>query len=633
MMEVLEITNFTSGIEKAGVSYLQPSDSFEDILNGFVYRQELQSRRGFSSFGGRLSDESRVTGIFDFIEPDGSRSILVTDMNFLYKYNTGTNVFDQIPFAGSVSAYAGFGISDNESYVSGTAYPTASNASRFIICGPGINATASGSAIFFYDGTSVYDYTSVVDNTDYAAPIDGALARADYVLYHNERVNFIIPTILTERNQGILFSGIRTLSGNGDKFNVAGSGTIEFSTYEKITGATLLGQDMVVLFQESTRVLEITTDPFNPYKLRNIPSFIGTDAPFSAVGHSNDIESVGRNGILKTDGRQSLRIDNKIPFFTFDEIDQSKFDLTYGGENRNNGQFLWSYLEAEGGSTQDRVLVRNYEEDSWGVYDQRVSVFGSVIDGRDLTWDDIDETSGEASWETWDTTVETWNKIGLGDKTYKVLAGDDLGFVYQFDSGSSDYDTAITAITKATQAVLTVSACGIQANDLVLVSSVTGMTEINNFDPALTTYVDNQYYTVVSATPTSITLNVDSSTFTTYSSGGLLTKAINFSAKTIPLNPYRQLGRKYYISHIEVLINTLQGALQLSIFEDEEETAFKQQVLLNPTRDSQNREWVSMSVNQECNFVTLLFELTSSIEQLKISSVRIHGQAGGFTSE
>ena len=632
-MEVLEITNYTSGIEKAGVNYLQPSDAFEEIFNGFVYRQELQSRKGFAYFGARLAGETRITGIFDYIKVDGSREILVTDMNFLYRYNSSTNIFDQISFGGSIAAYGGFGILDNESYISRAAYPTGTNTNRFIICGPGINATAAGSSILFYDGTNVLDYTNVADNTNYAAPTSGTLISANYVLYHNERLNFIVPTVLSERNQGVLFSGIKTLSGNGDKFNVAGSGLLEFSTNQKITGAQILGQDLVVLFQESTKLLEITTDAFNPYRLRNIPSFIGTDAPFSAVSQANSIESVGRNGILKTNGRQSLRIDNKIPFFTFNGMDQSKFDLTYGGTNKNTGQFFWSYLEAEGGLTQDRILVRNYEENSWAVFDQRVSVFGSVIDGRDLTWDDIDETSGNPSWISWDTTLETWNKIGLGDRTYKVLAGDDLGFVYEFDAETNDYVTAITGITKASQAVLTVNACAIQVNDLVMISDVEGMTEINNFDPSSTEFVNVNYYTVQAATPTSITIDRDSSLLTTYIQGGLLTKPINFSAKTIPLNPYRQAGLKFYVSHVEVLINTLQGVLQLSVFEDEQNSPFKSEILLNPTLDTQEREWVSMSINQECNFVTFLFEMTSSIEKLKISSVRIHGKPGGITTE
>lgn len=68
----------------------------------------------------------------------------------------------------------------------------------------------------------------------------------------------------------------------------------------------------------------------------------------------------------------------------------------------------------------------------------------------------------------------------------------------------------ITAITKASQAVITVgSSHGYSANDTVYISGVSGMTEINGRRGLVTTVGG-----------TTITVNINSTAFTTYTSGG-----------------------------------------------------------------------------------------------------------------
>jgi hypothetical protein len=69
---------------------------------------------------------------------------------------------------------------------------------------------------------------------------------------------------------------------------------------------------------------------------------------------------------------------------------------------------------------------------------------------------------------------------------------------------------SITAITKAAQAVVTVGAAhGFIATDVVYISGVLGMTEINGL-----------VGTVVSTGATTITLTIDSTLFSTYTSAG-----------------------------------------------------------------------------------------------------------------
>ena len=447
-MDVYEITGFQSGISKEGVNYLEPADSYSEINNGYIYRQVLQSRRGIVQFAPRLADKSRITGIFTVTKPSGLTDLLVTDMNFLYKYDIGSLSFVKVPFDGSMALYAGFNITNNDGYISGTAYPTKNNGYRFVFTGHRISANASGSSIFFYDGTDVKDYTNdglgSGDNPDYVAPSQGSLQRATHVIYFNERINFIKPVInAIEYCQGWLFSGIRNSVGSGDNFNTPGSGLGILDTSATISGASIFGQYMSLNLSDSNWLLEKTTDAFNPYYPKKLPSVIGTDAPFSFSQWNNRINSIGTSGILGMDFRESLRIDNKIPNFTRDEIDSEFFNLTYGGFDRKNVQFLWSYLSSGSQSTtQDKVLAYNYEEKSWSTNDLRLTVFAQHKGNTTLLWNQIDETI-QSSWKEWRTTQEKWNEIGLGTNFRVSLAGDDEGFIYKENQDINDYYTSI----------------------------------------------------------------------------------------------------------------------------------------------------------------------------------------------
>jgi hypothetical protein len=211
------------------------------------------------------------------------------------------------------------------------------------------------------------------------------------------------------------------------------------------------------------------------------------------------------------------------------------------------------------------------------------------------------------------------------------LAGDNLGFIYDLNADFDDYFTNISAITQASEAVLTVNASGIMEGDRVVVQNVVGMTEINNFDPE-TDSPNFVAYIVKSATPTSITLNVDSTLFTPYTSGGSISKVISFKAETIPFNPYRDKGYRCYISHIEFLVDNNGGSLRVDVLADEEQTPFKKNVLVKPRRGGKGREWITVSVDNEANFMTFVMKQESPATQVRITSIRIHCQQGGLTS-
>lgn len=642
-MEIYEIAGYQTGVSKAGVNFLQPSDSFQDIFNGFIYRQVIQSRQGFGYFAPQLFNQNRVTGIFEHtLTSVNATELLVFDQDNMYRYDSG--VFTLIPFAGTMAGYAGFNLIAHDAFISGTSYPTSSNSDRFVFTSPTIRATgADSSGVFFYDGTNIKNFCSVADNLDYQAPLGGSLNNAKYITWFGERLNLISPVVGgTFYPQGMLYSGIRTVSGNGDKFAVAGSGQLNADTYEFITGFSLLGQILSLSFDRSNWVIEKTRDAFNPYFIRKVPSVLGTNADFSAVSWNDKVRSMGKTGVIETDARQTLRVDNKIPYFTQDDVNEEAFNTTYGGFDRFNNQYLWAYVESDSGDlSPTKVLVNDYEEETWSKFDMRFTVFGQTTAGINLTWDQIDETSGNASWSQWDTTEELWDRIGLGKSVQKTLAGDQNGFVFELNQDFDDYESAITGITIAPFAELTVGPHAFFPGDFVAIENVEGMTEINNWFPQLSQADGDDYvnmiknfkaYYIQSVTATTVVLQVNSLLFTAYTTGGTISKVIDFSATTIPFNPWRSSGLRCYISHVEFLLDTQGGYLFVDVIEDEEEDPFIKNVLILPMDLRQSTEWITMTVNNESNFMTFVLRQSNAATQVKIKSIRIHCAPGGYTS-
>lgn len=641
-MDVYEVISakqpqgFTTGVDNSGVNFLNPIDAFETMINGFVHRQVLQSRKGFQQFASRCSDGTRVMGIFQNVNPQTSvTSTLVCTKKFLYIYNGITNTFDQIPMAGSAPV-GGFNITNNFDYVSGTTYPDGLGNQRFIFCSRGM------SDIYWYDGTVVRSFTldlivpaPGVPGNQFANPPGQVLTRATYVGWFANRINFFMPVLNAIQNpQAILYSGERAASGNGDKFNVPGSGLINFDTYEIMKGMNIIADYIIINFQRSNWTLRKRTDPFNPYFIQKVPSVIGTDSSFSAVSWNYNVRSVGKTGLITTDGRVSERFDNKIPYFTQNNMDQTNFELTYGGFDRINAQILYSYREqpSETPPTQDAVLVYNYEEQTWAKNTQRFSVYGQALSGTALNMNQIEATSSTpASWARMDTTEESMNTIGITAESQKTLAGDDMGFVYEINVDFDDYFASITNVSQAMNAIVTFAATPFAIGDKVIFENIDGPADPH---PSMAE-LNGMMGTVIAVTLTTATVDIDTTNFTVYDAGnptGSISKIIPFQAEMSPFNPYRQYGRKCYISHVEVLMNTHNAGVYVDIIEDEEEEPFKT-VLLQPSQTTtKNLEWINFTVNQESNFLTFVFRNDLWKDQILITSIRVHCDMGAFTS-
>lgn len=580
----------------------------------------------------------RIMGIFEHIEPDNDRTLLVVDKDYMYKYNSTNNALEQVPFT-STSIITSFGITSNDEYVSGTTYPDKSFGERFVFTGSGM------SDVYFYDGYGIKRFTITGDNADYVGYNNGSstevLSKAKHVFFYGERINFLVPTLDgTSHNQGILFSGIRDTGGNGDDFNTPGSGVILLDTQDFISGWAKVNDTIFMNLYKSCWKIEKSRDAFNPYIVSELSTEKGSEVGFSTVGFENKAEAVGKEGIIASDLREVLRVDTKIPYFTRNEIDGDSINLTYGGYDPENYAFLFAYRSNESdesSTTQERVLFHNYEERTYSVFKQRFSCFGYTEIGAELAWNQIDEQIN-SSWLRWDTTEDVWNRIGVESAVKKTLAGDDNGFVFQLNVDFDDFTAKIFGVSKAASAVLSVTEHAFSVGDTVRIQDVEGMEEINTFyapdggtvPPDNST---NKYFTVTATTANTITINEDSQLYTTYAKGGIVSKVIEFSATFNEFNPWRDQGMQCYLKEAEFQIDTNGGSLRIDLFDNSSDDPWRTDVLALPNSTIKNRQYVKISIENVADFHTIRMRQVSAANQVRVTSVRLLAEPAGITND
>jgi len=141
------------------------------------------------------------------------------------------------------------------------------------------------------------------------------------------------------------------------------------------------------------------------------------------------------------------------------------------------------------------------------------------------------------------TQNQTWHRLNTS------LIGDSIQFGITISKDqmrqflSSNLTFPITGATRAYPCVLTATT-SLGVGSMIQISNVTGMTELNN---VLT--LPNPVYQVVAVTPTTVSINVDSSAFTAYDSGGTITvmgmpnqeTEVEFHGCTLDLTPSQLL--------------------------------------------------------------------------------------------
>jgi len=581
-MQTFLVAPFSEGLDREVEPWLLPQDAFVSMQNAFLRRGVLQKRPGYAELatggeGGVAETQSRVVdaggvgsyaelpvmGIFNYIDSNEDKRLCVLDTRNFNLYSTSNNRLEYVTHSSGTTYNGG-----DDDFWSATNYTVVNTSTSTRT--PILVFTNNVDVPQYFDGTNTEDLNNAA-SFNYQEPpasLGGDLEAARLCFFYGDRLIFLNTKQDTYRypNRCLyspLFNSV-AVGGNSIAldFSDKNAGVVDAATSDEILGADFLAGDLIVYFKETGPwALKVTTDRFFPFRWEKLgPKGVSRcDAPKSVSSYFGEVTGAGILGIISTDGNTVGRVDNKLPFFTRDDINPSKFQYCYAVESERYRQRWLAYPSITSQEdSPDKVLVNGVEDNTWFIYDLPIHCFGNYHDAAfDQSWDEFTKP--------WDSYGGKWDSYTEFEKSLSVIGGSYDGYVFKMDTEDNDGQTDITGISQANPAVVTVANHRLNTGDVVKIYNVSGMTEINELQSQVTVVND-----------TSFQLNeIDSSSFTAYTSGGFFEKAILFDVKTKPLNPWIKEGRKAALHWVDFRVDTSQlTTCNIEFFTDERKTPY-----------------------------------------------------------
>ena len=209
---------------------------------------------------------------------------------------------------------------------------------------------------------------------------------------------------------------------------VGKGGFLEIPVMEAIVSVQFLKNRCIVFCESSTWELISTGSSLAPFIVQQLDSELGVESTNSIIPFDDHILGFGNVGIHECDGMNVERVDELIPNTIF-EVSNSDSgpERVAGVRDYYNELAYWSYpsINTDTGANSifpTRVLVYNYEEESWGFNDDSITAFGLYQIKQDLTWEQI-----EAQWQELDIP---WDDPSTQDRFRSVIAGNQQGWTF-----------------------------------------------------------------------------------------------------------------------------------------------------------------------------------------------------------
>lgn len=472
------------------------------------------------------------------------------------------------------------------------------------------------------------DYTPLID------PIDTCL----HIFQFQDRLIVAYPTINSKKlGKTFLISGtgrfgdifaIQAARPDTTEVFISGSGRIDISDNNYINSGDFNRDDLIIFTEGSTLSMKYTGNDAVPFQITRLDSSRGSQAPHGTITYLNLTTAQSPRGFVACDGYSLERTDDKIPRFSYDNIDLDHFDLCFAGtvdEDRDHYLIYPSNSSDTPVGQSDRILITNYEEFNYSIYRLPLSCMGNFFTTEDVSWDDLAIYS---SWEEMAMHYSTWDAFAYQGQTPIGIGGGHRGEIVALNvTQSQDYPVIIRNITGANSLAVTITT-DFQAwrvNDYIYLAGIAGAVELNNKQGFITEVIDN--YTFV--------LQIDVSNWFTFSpyvpNSGQASKVIEFLSTTKKLNPYVEASQKVRCGWLYLYVNTT-GTLLTDVAGNPVDAILKVRVITNDTQqptdlsipnstyysvnltshqqENGSKKWVKIWINQTARF--LQFELSNN---------------------
>jgi len=352
--------------------------------------------------------------------------------------------------------------------------------------------------------------------------------------------------ILTPLNQ--------TATANAWFEDVTGFGGFLAAGYQAPMTSVSPNEDALIVgfSTRQTRLLYSGNDivPFNFFVIN---SELGTGSTFSIINMDSGVMTTGNHGIIITSQVGSQRIDIDIP----DQVFQ--FNLSNNGSQRICAQrdFIneWVYFTYCDNEVPwifpNQTLIYNYREGLWGMFNEVYTTYGQFRKLSGLTWATIGTV-----FPTWAQWNEPWNSGSSTLMQPQVIAGNQQGYVFVRDDGTSEAPSL--SIANIVTNTVTSFAHSLNNGDYIVINGCQG---------TIGQFVNGQTFQVFAPTTNTFTILGPSIPSGTYTGGGTITRIYVPFIQTKQFPVAWEMGRKTRLGVQQYLLSsTAAGQIQLLIF-------------------------------------------------------------------
>ena len=544
-----------------------------------------------------------VMMVANFYTDTNIKQLIVADTRNVNRYNFTTNRLDDISSASTT--YTG----DNSNFFSWVNYNSSTDTPRLLF-------SNSVDPIQQYDGTSV---------TDYVFTLTGVSALSALLMFQmKDRL-----VLLRTREDGTVFGKRIRISGTGadcDNFDTTatGAGVIDIPDASWIYAAAFNRDDLIIFTEQATWVLQYTGNDVVPFTLNRLDSSRGSGAPYSGITYLNRTTTASPRGFILTDGYRVQRMDDKIPDYSFNDVDQSHFNLCFAGSvDEDRDHYLIHPSPQQ--SQSDRILVTNYEEDNFSVYRIALSCMGNFVEAFDTTWNDMLQF---ANWDEMAERFGSWSAFAYTKGLPFAIGGGHNGQIWRMNvNGIEDNPVRIRAMSVVDAHTLQIETDfnNFALGDYIFLTGIAGMAEANDKQGAIKNIISaNRIFQ----------LDMPTTRFSTYTGAGFASRVIPFESTTKKFNPFADKAQKVRCGYLYMYVSASNTGLTRNV-NIEDITQANPAVVTANNHQFQDGQIINIygvsgmvEINGSASQITVIDENTFSLDQIDSSAFTAYTSGG-----
>lgn len=492
----------------------------------------------------------------------------VTD--FLASFKDGTQVTNELIAVGDGSTVSYTHTTVQMPVVQGSVTVNATVSSSGVSMTDDGNGNLSGDAgtgtIDYVSGQMTLTFSTAPDNATNIevtyTPSDGYIEKALHVLNFKDRLIFLRTTESgTVYPQRIRISGLGNPGGDDFRTTATGAGVIDIPDQSWISGWDYNRDDVIIYTNRSTWVLKFTGSDIVPFSINQIENTRGNLAPFAPISYLGYTKGFSPRGFTVTDGYQVQRYDEKIPDYSFQDINVENFELCFSGDVDDEDNHYLIH-PSPGESESDRILVHNYEEGNFAVHRIPLSCMGKFRESATITWNDLltlypDATDPDT--DVWNgqfsQDYSSWENFSYDDDQRISIGGGHNGEIWRMNKDEAeDNPVRIRNITTSSsdplQLQITTDYNNYKIGDYIYFGGVEGADEINGKQAPIISQT-NAYTFTVEFDPD------DPASISTYTANtGSVSRSIPFEIVTKNFNPYVEANNKVRCGYFYLRANS-----------------------------------------------------------------------------